>query len=315
MKVTIWLFGVFIIALILFGCVPTKDISREEAIALTVAAIDMDATREALEQSRLETSPTPTPDEQPLPPLMVNTNIHVAEAIVYDSEGVTIQVHSIDYGSGLGPRLILLIKNDMATTINLIASDVVVNGFMIDATLTANILAGETRVEALLLPISELDVSQIEDIQYIEFCFQIADSEAWSRSITTERVRVETDANQDFAQTLLNTGRFLIECEGVRIALNKLENEKMIVYIENNTDTDITIKVFGVSVNTAQVEVDFKEDVIAGAKIYKELVLRPVSSETLDLSKIDEIELQFQAFVKSDNQLIFETESMKLIFD
>lgn len=310
MKIAKYSFCVILLALFSYACSPTESLSKEEAIALTVAAIDMGATRVALEQRKIDVSPIPTETEPAPRTLMSDPNISVTEAVLYEGDGIIIQVHSIDYEGLMGPQLLLLIENGMTNAIDLTTSDVVVNGFMIDTALNAKIMAGETRVEALVLPGFELDVSQIETIQYVEFCFQIVDSETWNKSIVTERLRVETTAIQALTQNLSNPGRFILEREGVRIALNKNEDEKLFIYIENNTDIDITVKTLSLLINATQTDGVFEADVIAGAKIHKELLL-----QSLDISRINEIGFQIQVIRKLDGRLIFETEAMTMRFD
>jgi len=178
-----------------------------------------------------------------------------------------------------------------------------------------SVAAGQSSIENLSLAIETLNRMGIDAIHSVEFSLRIIENDNWSKSITTERIRVETDADPSLAQSINETGEVVVEREGIRICIKKTENEKLIVYIENYTDTNISVSAEDVKVNGNLVHFFFDDDLLAGTRHFQELMLDASDFMAFNINKVETLELKLSVVSKSDQKRIFETEPILLKFD
>lgn len=168
---------------------------------------------------------------------------------------------------------------------------------------------------------NSLENAGIETIQYLEFSLRIIDSEDWSNSFNTDRIRIETNADPNFSQAVDDSGTLIVERDGVRIIMKKLETvesfwgAELIVFIENNSGQDISITAKDVSINGFMVDPIFFADVLSGARAFEELAFMESDLKDNDITDITEIELCFHVFNKDGWETIFDTEIINITFE
>lgn len=307
---------VMVLCGLLSACAPVEP--SVDPVALTVAAIDINETFQWIDLNRTQTAQVQVTEAPPVTrayDFNLNTANTIAETVVYDSGNIKIAVLSLQYGGVYGPALVLLIENASPTAICVQANEVVVNDYMLKSTMEASIASGQSSLEMLNLSGETLERSGIVDIQSIAFSLRVTDTDSWSHSITTERIHVQSSADPDAAHNQVDMGKVLVEREGVRIAIKKLNGERVLACIENNTDTDLAIQAKDVKVNGMAVVYRYQEELLAGTKSIQELVLDAGDLMSQGINTIQSLELRLIVTRKSDEKPIFETESVLLKFD
>ena len=301
---------------LLSACTPSEP--SVDPVALTVAAIDINETFQWIDLNRTKTAQAQITEAPPIArsyDFNLNTANTIPETIVYDSGNIKVAVLSIQYGGVYGPALALLVENSSPTAIKIQASEVVVNGFMLKSSMEASINSGQSSLEALNLSGETLERSGIVDINSIAFSLHVTDSDTWSQSITSERIQVLSSADPDSVRNQVDMGKVLVEREGVRISLKKLDGEKVLACIENNTDTDLIIQAKEVKVNGEAIIYRYQDELLAGTKSIQELVLDAGDLLAHGISAIETLELRLTVSRKADQKAIFETEPVSLKFD
>lgn len=248
-------------------------------------------------------------------------NVTVPESVIYDKDGIKVTVKSLDYDGWMGVELKYLAENESGKSVILQAADLVINGFVLDPVMSTDLPSGEKVNSALTIMAEDLETAGIETIQYLEFNLRIIDSDDWSKSFNTDRIRVETNADPAFAQKVDDSGDLLFEQDGIRVIMKELDTEasyfaaELIVLVENNSGRDISLTVRDVSVNGFEVNPIFYVDLLSGTRAYTELIFLEEDLKSHGIVDFKEIELYFSAIDKNEWNTIFETEMIKLRFD
>lgn len=300
---------------IVFACASPTTI--EDPVALTVAAIDIQATTQWHDDMRtqtLEAVVSPEPNLKRVVDFNLNTDNTLEETLVYNSGGIKVVAFALRYGGDFGPVLSVLIENASDTSISIKLNEVAVNGFMLPSSLETSVSTGKSSLEDLLLPGEALQRSGIKDIHSIAFSLGLTENENWSKSIVTERILVNTNASSPVMAVATETGELLVEREGIQISLKKMDRS-LFVYVENNTDTDIWVHARDLKVNDFLVRYRYREELMAGAKSFQELLLDADDMTAHQIEAVTKIELRFVVTKKVDQSKIFETELFLVQFD
>lgn len=251
----------------------------------------------------------------------INEDVNVQESVIYDDGGIKVTVLSLDFRGWMGPELRFLIENNSEKAIMLQASDLVINGYMINPIMSAEVEAGEKVNDELTVLNSDLESAGIETIQYFSFKLRVIDSADWAKTFITDTIRIETDANPAFIQKVDDSGTVLVEQNGVRIIMKELLTEQefwgaeLLLFIENNSGQDISVTVKDVTVNGFQVNPLFYADVLSGTKVITGIGFLENDLKEKGISDIREIELYFNVIDKNNFRTVFKTDKITITFD
>lgn len=251
----------------------------------------------------------------------INEDVNVQESVIYDDGGIKVTVLSLDFRGWMGPELRFLIENNSEKAIMLQASDLVINGYMINPIMSAEVEAGEKVNDELTVLNSDLESAGIETIQYFSFNLRVIDSADWAKSFNTDTIRIETDANPAFIQKVDDSGTVLVEQNGVRIIMKELLTEQefwgaeLLLFIENNSGQDISVTVKDVTANGLAVNPLFYADVLSGTKAFAGLGFLENDLKEKGISDIREIELYFNVIDKNNFRTVFKTDKITITFD
>lgn len=251
----------------------------------------------------------------------INEDVNVQESVIYDDGGIKVTVLSLDFRGWMGPELRFLIENNSEKAIMLQASDLVINGYMINPIMSAEVEAGEKVNDELTVLNSDLESAGIETIQYFSFKLRVIDSADWAKTFNTDTIRIETDANPAFIQKVDDSGTVLVEQKGVRIIMKELLTEQefwgaeLLLFIENNSGQDISVTVKDVTVNGFQVNPLFYADVLSGTKAFAGLGFLENDLKENGIRDIREIELYFNVIDKNNFRTVFKTDKITITFD
>lgn len=308
-----------VLSVALVACASEKIVG--DPVALTVAAIDLEATQLWRE------SQIPTPSEETVEPVALierapeftlNTNVHLAEAKVYEGDNIKVAVLSLQYEDPAGPALTLLIENASSNSLMLRVNEVAVNDFMLNSDMEVSVAAGQSSIENLSLAIETLNRMGIDAIHSVEFSLRIIENDNWSKSITTERIRVETTARQSDALAQDQQTTLLVEREGVRISLKKLDtldnDPKLILYllVENNTDIDITVEVQELFINGISFRPVYRKTLLAGYKSMDMVYLLAGEESLENEHQAETLEIAFEVTNSESKSRVFKTDLLKI---
>jgi len=109
--------------------------------------------------------------------------------VFYDQDGIKIIGKGLsDDSSIFGPGLILYIENNSSKDFTVQVRDTSVNGFMIDTSMSQDVLVGKKAITAVTFMKSSLEDNGITDIESVETSFHVFESDGWDTIVDTEPV-------------------------------------------------------------------------------------------------------------------------------
>ena len=110
---------------------------------------------------------------------------------LYDENGIRIIAKGLSLDSNFfGPELILYIENNSDKCITIQSRDSSINGFMIDAIMSDELLPGKRIIGGMTFSSSRLEESKISDIETIETVFHIFDTNTWDTILDTNPITI-----------------------------------------------------------------------------------------------------------------------------
>ena len=243
----------------------------------------------------------------------------IEEQVLYDENDIKITATGME-DSWAGTKLTLLIENNSAKGITVQARNANVNGYMVDTMMSADVAAGKKSNDGLTFQTSGLKECGIEQIATMEFFFHIFDSETWDEIVDTDVIKIETAIADGYVQNYDDSGEVLVDTNDVKIVGKGLSDKNsvfgpgVILYIENNSDKDITIQVRDVSVNGFMVDTSMSEDVVAGKKAISAVTFFSSSLEENGITDITDVELYFHIFDQNSWDEIFDSDVITIKF-
>lgn len=191
---------------------------------------------------------------------------------------------------------------------------------MVPTVMSADVAAGKKANDSLTFETSGLKECGIDNIATMEFLFHIFDSESWDEIVDTDVITVETSIAESYTQTYDDSGEVLVDTDGIKIVGKGLSDEDsfwgpgVILYIENNSDQNVTIQVRDVSVNGFMVDSSMSEDVVAGKKAMSAVQFFSTDLEENSIDDITDVELYFHIFNLESWDTIFDSDVISISF-
>ena len=249
----------------------------------------------------------------------VTTEITIEEQVLYDENDIKITATGLE-DSWLGTELQVLIENNSSQSITIQARNANVNGYMVPTVMSADVAAGKKANDSLTFETSGLKECGIDNIATMEFLFHIFDSESWDEIVDTDVITVETSIAESYTQTYDDSGEVLVDTDGIKIVGKGLSDEDsfwgpgVILYIENNSDQNVTIQVRDVSVNGCMVDSSMSEDVVAGTTAMRAVQFFSTDLEENSIDDITDVELYFHIFNLESWDTIFDSDVISISF-
>lgn len=109
--------------------------------------------------------------------------------VAYEGNGVKIVVKGLSEDDSIfGPGIIVYIENSSDKDITVQTRDVSVNGFMVNALFSSDVMVGKHAVDAITFLSSELEENEITAIEAVELSFHIYDFAEWETIVDTDVV-------------------------------------------------------------------------------------------------------------------------------
>ena len=111
--------------------------------------------------------------------------------VLYENNGLKIVSKGLVTDDSIfGPEYVMYFHNTSDRAICVQARDTSVNGFMVDPSMSADILPGKHAVDEMTFMSSQLEENKIETIEEIETSFHIFDAESWDDIEDTEPITI-----------------------------------------------------------------------------------------------------------------------------
>lgn len=271
----------------------TQEVSTEESNKETVQNAENNVTEESEKEITAE-------------------DVVIEEQVLLEQDGIKITAKELSDDSIWGPEVKVLIENNSEKSVTVQLRDVSVNGIMMEPMFSAEVAAGKKVNDSITFMNSEFEEAGITIIQNMEFAFHVFDTENWDTVFDSETVYLATSADGMVEQAVDKEGQLVLEQDGISVVIKEADSEDsfwgadIYVYVENNSDRNVTVQARSVSINGFMVEPMFSCDVVAGKQAYDSLTFLESELTENGIESIDEMEISFH---------VFDTESWDTIFD
>ena len=107
--------------------------------------------------------------------------------MLYDSDGIKIVCKGLKQDIVWDGTVVFYMENASGKDITVYAENVSVNGFMQDAGLWSNLRNNTKLIDGMsMIDLSDLEITNIDEIENIEFNLRIVDAESWNDIVTTD---------------------------------------------------------------------------------------------------------------------------------
>lgn len=247
-------------------------------------------------------------------------DVTITESVIVNQDGIVITAKKLDEGF-LGTELTILIENNTDKDLTFQVRDASVNGFMVDTMISEDVAAGKKSNTEITFSDKKLKACGVDTLADIEFSFCIFTSDDWKTYLDTAPIEIETSAASDYKQQIDDSGTVLYDNKGIKIIGKKLSTDDsifgpgLVLYIENNSNQNITVQSRDTSVNGFMVSTVLSEDVLIGKKSITSLTFMESSLEENDITDIETVETSFHV-VDADNwRAIVDTDPITIEFE
>lgn len=248
--------------------------------------------------------------------------VSIEEKVIFDQNDFKVTATSLDpTGSIFGPTLDVLVENNSSKSVTVQARNSAVNGVMIDTMFSCDVAPGKKANDGITFSSSELKRAGIETIKEIQFQLHFFDADSWNTIVDSDPIVITTNADPSFVQEYDDDGVLLLDKQGFKIVAQALDmsgsifGAGLLVYIENNSEKDVTIQARDTSVNGFMVETIFSCDILAGKKAFDSIIFAKSDLEKNNIKEISEIELRFHIFDAKSWNTILDSESVTVTFE
>lgn len=245
-------------------------------------------------------------------------DVTLAETVLFDQDGIRITATGLSIDSLFGPELNLLVENDSAQNIVVQPNYCMVNGYMMDGLLSADVAAGKKVNDTLDFLSNALARCGIETITDIELDLVVSDGDSWQTLYETGPVILQTSAAGQYTQTYDDSGEEIYNQNGIRVVAKSVNDDLFGMgikfYLENNTDKAVIVNADDVSVNGYMMTDLFYSDLAPRSHAVDTLTLLGSELEDNHIDTITDAELSLQITDADYYQTIDSTAPITLHF-
>ena len=245
-------------------------------------------------------------------------DVTLAETVLFDQDGIRITATDLSTDSLFGPELNLLVENDSAQNIVVQPNYCMVNGYMMDGLLSADVAAGKKANDTLDFLSNALARCGIETITDIELDLVVSDGDSWQTLYETGPVILQTSAAEQYTQTYDDSGEEIYNQNGIRVVAKSVNDDLFGMgikfYLENNTDKAVIVNADNVSVNGYMMTDLFYSDLAPRSHAVDTLTLLGSELEDNHIDTITDAELSLQITDADYYQTIDSTAPITLHF-
>lgn len=244
----------------------------------------------------------------------------INETILVDEAGVKITAKSLDTDALFGAELNLLIENDSGKDLTFQCRNASVNGYMVETMMSVDVVDGKKANDEITFMSSDLKLCDISTIADMEFSFHIFTTEGWDTFLDTPLIQLKTSASDTYEYVFDDSGDSAYDGNGVKVVIKGLAEDSsifgpsIIVYIENNSDKNITVQTRDVSINGFMVDAIFSSDVVINKRAVDDITFMSSELEENEITSIENVELSFHIFDTDSWDTLVDTDVITITF-
>ena len=266
--------------------------TASESSAGSTASSEAESSAAATEEATATPEPTEEPSAQPT----------LEETVLLDEGGIKVTATDLtDYGLGGAPNLKLHVENNTDGDIMIQTSEyAAVNGCMVRGIASIQASAGDSADDTVMFLDDEFEKASIETVSDIKLAVRAIDAD-WNEICTSDFVTVKTSAYGTVETPAVN-GDVLYDKDGVKVILLGTEEEEdfdfyfptyVKLYIENNSEQDITVKTLDFKANGAVTQCSLNAELLAGTRQFTELRLDADSCTQNGITELKDLSFYF----------------------
>ncbi|MGN0624898.1 MAG: hypothetical protein ACI4I8_01360 [Oscillospiraceae bacterium] len=246
--------------------------------------------------------------------------VTISETVLVDESGIKITAKSLEVDEIFGPEVKLLIENNSGKDLTFQCDYAAVNGYMVDTMMSVDVVNGKKSNDSLTFMKSGFEACGIDAFADMEIAFHIFDMAEWETYLDTDAIQIKTSIADTFEYTYDDSGDLAYEGNGIKIVVKGLAEDEsifgpsIVVYIENNSDKDVTVQTRDVSINGFMVDAMFSCDVVAGKRAVDTITFMESDLEENEITAIEDVELSFHVFNMAEWETIVDTEVVNITF-
>lgn len=237
--------------------------------------------------------------------------------VVYEENGLKITALGLEQGNIGNLKLTLLIENSSDKNLTVQSENTSINGYMIHSMMSADVLSGKKINTSMDFWNDDLIERGIEEICDICFSFYIFNQDDWSDNYTTEWIDLIT--NSTYTQQYDDSGAVLYDENEIKIVFKGIApdylGQDVVLYVENNTDKDITINARDTSINGYMIMGSCSIDVSSGKKALDSISFFSSTLADNSITDINNVELYFHIYNSDDWQDYINTDVINISVD
>ncbi len=233
----------------------------------------------------------------------------------YESEGIAVDITGISY-EDVVTKVELCIKNETENTVRVVTANLSINEMMCTDSLFCEISPKSQQDAAIEISnewFGKMDISVIKEMEFVIKVFDTDNNEIQKSGV----LRCKTNAPFTYRQKYDDSGVEIYKSNGVKILARALQKSalsddmELIFYVENNTDSAISIMSYDVSVNEIPVDPLFVMSVGAGKKAVDTMVFYDKELKQNNILGLETVVARFKAF-NEQLETVFDTEPVKV---
>jgi hypothetical protein len=274
-----------ILTVTMLGCGSKDDNAGKTSSAQTTEAAD----------PGISTTQAAMPETSSVAETAGAEGITLDEQVLVDQDGVKITATGLTYDKIWGYTVNLLIENNSEQDITVQTRNSSVNGFMVDFSMSCDVAVGKKANDDFTIDETGLADAGIDSPAEIEFYFTIFDKKTWDTIFNSDIITLRTSIADTYTQEVDDSGDVLVDSDGIKVVLKGLSEDgfwgpEIVMYMENNSDIDITAQTRDTSVNGFMIDSHMSEDVAAGKKAIISMYFDDSDLEANKITSIEDLE-------------------------
>lgn len=287
----------------------TESNSKKEIVPANSNVENESSDNEESSNTEQESSNADEEEQKDKPNEKEGTELSIEEQVLWEVNDVTLTATEIKEDSIWGTGIKILAENNSDKDVSFYCDAIIVNDYMISDLASIKVTAGNKANETIYLLSSDLEAAGIDKIGKIEMYMHMSDPETYERIETSECITIKTSLFDEIDTEADTSGTVLLEQDGVKIIGKYVDEDSFwgaaaLLYIENNTDKNITVRTDNVAVNGFMITSFGSQNVYAGKKAFTTVDFLSSSLEENNITSVDTVEMEFEVLDEDYNHII-----------
>ena len=288
-------------AALLAGCGESSSSSTKQVVVSADTEAEETAGTDAAEDENAEAANTDAEDDDAEEASADAGEITIEEQVLFEQDDIKVTAVEYFTDSIWGDGIKYLVENNSDKDIVVTTDAMIVNNYMISDYMYVEVAAGKKANEEGYLSSTGLEEAGIDAIGQIELYLRAYDSETYEDIWESGCVTIQTSAYDSMETPVNDEGTELYNANGIRIVGKTVDEDSfwgtaILLYIENNSDRNVGIRVEDFSINGYMIDEYFSSMVYSGKKTLDEITIFDSDLEENGIESIDEVELSFHIY-------------------